>query len=287
VFADDGTHGQELMSISSHVAPVIASVASQSVTQGQTISLDLGGLASDASVPGQVLTYSLTAGAPAGATINPITGLFTWTPSLNTPVSTYTITAIASDGDSSPMSGAQAFNVNVLYGGPPPVIVSTKMSTKKGLTITLNFSQPLAPGPAQSAGDYQLIVPPKTRRGRPRLISLTPHYTAGTTTVTLTTRTKLSFSPALQLTVLGSAPGDLANVYGSLLDGDANGQPGSNFLALVTRRGLAPVTSFPLASGRTAARVVRAKSRARAIALPVAPKTLKKGPGNSARHGQS
>jgi ELWxxDGT repeat protein len=267
VFADDGTHGQALLSISSRVAPVIASVSPQTIVQGQTVSLDLGELSSDTSVPRQVLTYSLAAGAPAGAAINPTTGVFTWTAPLSVPVASYAITAIASDGESSPMTAVQTFTVNVVYGGPPPDIVSTSLNTKRGVTtITLNFSQPLEPGPAGSTGDYQLVVPPKTRRGKPKTVPLTPHYTAGSMTVTLTTRSKLSFSPALELTVLGSAHGELANLYGSLLDGD------SNFLALVTKRGLTPVTSFPVAGARTSARAVVDKTRSRAVPVPAGPR---------------
>ena len=36
--------------------------------------------ATDADVPANVLTFSLEAGAPAGATINGSTGAFSWTP---------------------------------------------------------------------------------------------------------------------------------------------------------------------------------------------------------------
>ena len=168
VFADDGTHGQELMSVSSRVAPVVSGVSSQAVTQGQTISLDLGTLASDASVPRQVLTYSLAAGAPAARSINPSTGVFTWIPSLDTPVATYAITAVASDGGSSPLRATQTFDVNVLYGGPPPSIVSTGLNTRKGLTITLDFSQPLAPDPPRTPAILSSSCLPKPGAASPR-----------------------------------------------------------------------------------------------------------------------
>jgi hypothetical protein len=38
--------------------------------------------ADDPDLPAQSLTFSLETGAPAGASINPVSGLFTWTPTL-------------------------------------------------------------------------------------------------------------------------------------------------------------------------------------------------------------
>ncbi len=196
LFADDGAHGQELMSVSSRVAPVIGGIASQTIIQGQAVSLNIGALGSDASVPQPAaLTYSLAAGAPAGASINPATGVFTWATSTSVPVGSYSITVVASDGNASPMTGSQTFSVNVLYGGPAPTVVSTGLSTRRGLTITLDFSQVLATGPAENPANYELVIPPKTRRGKSRVIALTPHFTPGSATVTLTAHVALGFSP--------------------------------------------------------------------------------------------
>jgi ELWxxDGT repeat protein len=270
LFASDGAHGQELMTIASEVSPVIGQLPRESVTQGQTIALNVGGFASDASVPQQALTYSLGAGAPSGASINPSTGLFSWSPSLSVPVATYTITVIASDGHATPLSTSQTFNISVLYGGPPPTIVKATLTTKKVFTITLTFSQALESGPATNANNYQLIVPPKYKRGKNKLIRLSPNYVAGSTVVTLTTKAKVRFSPALQFTVFGSAPGGLANIYGTLLGG-SSGQAGSNYLATVTKRGLIQVASFPVAKGKINARTASSPILARSRDLPAGP----------------
>jgi len=57
--------------------PVLAPIGSKTVTEGSP--LNFTATATDADV-GQILTFSLGAGAPAGATINSSTGAFTWTP---------------------------------------------------------------------------------------------------------------------------------------------------------------------------------------------------------------
>src|SRR5439155_141529 len=65
---------------------------------------------------GQILSYSLAPGAPAGATIDPSTGDFSWTP----PVagSTPTITVIATDNGSPALSVSRSFTVNVMDVAP-------------------------------------------------------------------------------------------------------------------------------------------------------------------------
>jgi len=57
--------------------PVLAAIGDKTVTQGNQLAFTA--TATDADV-GQILTFSLGAGAPAGATINSSTGAFTWTP---------------------------------------------------------------------------------------------------------------------------------------------------------------------------------------------------------------
>src|SRR6185436_17489438 len=59
-------------------APVLAPIGSRSVRE--TTQLSFTASATDSDLPAQSLTYTLDAGAPAGAAINPGTGLFTWTP---------------------------------------------------------------------------------------------------------------------------------------------------------------------------------------------------------------
>ena len=58
--------------------PVLALIGNQSVNEGELLSFTAS--ATDPNAPPQTLTFSLDVGAPAGASIDPVTGLFSWTP---------------------------------------------------------------------------------------------------------------------------------------------------------------------------------------------------------------
>ena len=59
------------------------------------------------------LTYSLEPGAPAGATIDPNTGVFSWTPTPGQGPATYNITVRVTDAGSPSMSDTETFAVTV------------------------------------------------------------------------------------------------------------------------------------------------------------------------------
>lgn len=61
-----------------NVAPVLALIPNQTNYVGNTVSFTAG--ATDADVPGNLLTFGLVAGVPAGAMINATSGVFSWTP---------------------------------------------------------------------------------------------------------------------------------------------------------------------------------------------------------------
>src|SRR5262249_26787077 len=58
-------------------APVLAAFANQSVNEGATLTVTATAI--DGDVPANTLTYSLDAGAPSGMTINPNSGVLSWT----------------------------------------------------------------------------------------------------------------------------------------------------------------------------------------------------------------
>src|SRR6185436_11574431 len=84
-----------------NTAPAFAAIANQSVNEGGTLSFTIA--ASDADIPGNTLTYALTS-APAGATINSSSGLFTWTPTEGQGPSTNLITVQVTDNGSPTLS---------------------------------------------------------------------------------------------------------------------------------------------------------------------------------------
>lgn len=68
-----------------------------------------------------VLTYNLS-NAPAGATIDPASGLFTWTPTEEQGPGVYAITVRVTDSQAPPLSDAKTFTVTVLESNQPPVL---------------------------------------------------------------------------------------------------------------------------------------------------------------------
>src|SRR4029450_1140165 len=68
--------------------PVLTPIANQPVNEGNTLTLTAA--ATDPDLPANALRFSLLS-APSGASINPDTGLFAWTPSRNQVPSANTI----------------------------------------------------------------------------------------------------------------------------------------------------------------------------------------------------
>jgi hypothetical protein len=63
--------------------------------------------------PAQTLTYSLTGTVPSGATINPSTGLFSWTPRENQSGITHSFTVRVADNGSPAQSATRTFQITV------------------------------------------------------------------------------------------------------------------------------------------------------------------------------
>src|SRR5205823_5723823 len=86
-----------------NTAPVLAHIGNKTVDEGNL--LTFVATANDANVPAQVLTFTLDPGAPAGASIDPVTGLFTWTPIEAQGPSTNSVTIRVTD-DGIPVANA-------------------------------------------------------------------------------------------------------------------------------------------------------------------------------------
>ncbi len=101
-------------------APALAQIPVQSISLGETNIVDLSSYATDPDIALQLLTFGLSA-PPAGATINPITGLFTWKPSVP---GSHTITAWVQDNGLPRLSATNTFIVQVQGGSAntPPVL---------------------------------------------------------------------------------------------------------------------------------------------------------------------
>ena len=118
--------------------PIIGNIPQQAGVVGQTLQLNVSQYASDPNTPALPLTYSLGSGAPSGASIDPTTGVFTWTP---TPSQTgwnwFTVTV--SDGQTPLVSGL--LWVAVSQFSPPVLQPITTQTATINQPFSLNVSQ--------------------------------------------------------------------------------------------------------------------------------------------------
>jgi len=149
--------------IGSNTSPALAPIASRTVTLGQTV--DFTAVAGDTDLPPQTLTFSLGAGAPAGASVNSATGRFLWTPTAAP--ATNLISLIVTDSGIPALSATQSFAVTVV---PPPLLGGASVSTGQ-----FTFSWSTNPGQqyqveykdALDAPAWQPIGSPLTGTGSP------------------------------------------------------------------------------------------------------------------------
>jgi len=120
-----------------NTAPVLAPIANQFLILGQTLSQTAS--ATDTDLPPQTLTFSLGPGAPAGATIGPVSGQLRWMPT-NAPA-TNTLSVIVTDNGLPSLSATQSFTVTVLPPAPRPQLGSVRLGAS-----TFSFSWPSAAG---------------------------------------------------------------------------------------------------------------------------------------------
>jgi len=89
--------------------PVLADVLDQTVCAGTLLSFSLFATDPD---PADVLTYSMS-GAPAGAAMNSLSGVFAWTPTASQ-VGTYTVTFTVTDSGTPPLSASKSTTITVV-----------------------------------------------------------------------------------------------------------------------------------------------------------------------------
>ena len=92
-------------------APVLDFIGDRSVQELTTLVFTT--TATDSDVPAQALTFSLDAGVPAGASIDPTSGIFSWTPSDAQGPGVYPVTVIVTDDGIPTLSDADTFNITV------------------------------------------------------------------------------------------------------------------------------------------------------------------------------
>src|SRR5207248_2155298 len=103
-------------------APNVPPIANRTMPEETTVSFTIS--ASDSDLPTQSLSFSLDPGAPAGASIDPVSGLFTWSPTEAQGPSTNIIVVRATDDGRPSMSTTQSFTIVVNEVNVAPVLTN-------------------------------------------------------------------------------------------------------------------------------------------------------------------
>jgi hypothetical protein len=90
--------------------PTLAHIGPKTIAEGSTLALTAS--ATDPDLPGDTLTYSLV-GAPAGATIDPVSGAFSWTPGEAQGPGSHSFAVVVTDAGSPPASDSETVTVDV------------------------------------------------------------------------------------------------------------------------------------------------------------------------------
>jgi len=113
--------------------PLLASIADQVAFAG--FELSVTNSATDPDIPTNILTFSLEPGAPAGAIINPTSGVFTWTPTSSQAPSTNLVIVRVTDNGVPSLSDTKPFKIVV---APPPTAIESILVSGDTVAITWN-----------------------------------------------------------------------------------------------------------------------------------------------------
>ena len=114
-------------------------IADRTIKAGSPLSVNVS--ATDPDLPANALTYSLPQGGPAGASIDPVSGLFRWTPDPLTPSGPVTVTVQVSDNGSPSLSATANFRIDVSAGNSSPNLTGIGgQSVDEGSLLTVNVT---------------------------------------------------------------------------------------------------------------------------------------------------
>jgi uncharacterized protein (UPF0179 family) len=175
-------------------APVLAAIPDQVIAEGNRLNVQLS--ATDADLPANALTYQLLAG-PAGAAVDPVSGLFCWTPTEAQGPGSLIVTVQVADNGISPLSDTKTFSVVVNEANSAPVLAAIPNQTvAEGSKLNVQLSATDADLPT-NALTYQLLAgPPGATAPSGGLFSWTPTEAAGPGKFTVTVQVTDNGSPA-------------------------------------------------------------------------------------------
>ncbi len=99
-------------------APTLAALSDATLDEGQTLTFTAVGSDPD----GDPITYGLVPPAPSGATMDPVTGAFSWAPNELQGPGTFPLTVSVTDDQVPPATATRTFQVTVREVNQPPVM---------------------------------------------------------------------------------------------------------------------------------------------------------------------
>jgi imidazole glycerol phosphate synthase subunit HisF len=142
----DGGSGSDTVTLTAaapptNQPPVLGALGDRTVNEGGLVAFTV--TASDPDVPAQRMTFSLEPGAPLGASIDPVSGAFSFLPQDGPEL--YHVAIRVTDNGSPPQSDLKSFAVAVL-NVPPVADAGPDQTVTAGSTVTLHgtFTDPCA-----------------------------------------------------------------------------------------------------------------------------------------------
>ena len=120
-------------------APTLAPIASRAINPDMTLLLTNS--AADLDLPANTLTFTLGPGAPLGATLSPLGGVFAWHPTTAQSPSTNPIAVIVTDNGVPALSATQTFTVIVTNANHPPTATNYVAGTLRNTATTLALAK--------------------------------------------------------------------------------------------------------------------------------------------------
>ncbi|MDB6028121.1 MAG: hypothetical protein JWM68_4344, partial [Verrucomicrobiales bacterium] len=136
-----------IVAVGNH-APVLGAIGNKTVNEGSALTFTASSTDQDA---GQTATFSLDAGAPAGASISSSTGAFTWTPTEAQGPGTYPITVRVTDNGSPATNDFETISVTVAEVNAAPTLATISNQTiNEGSTLSISAAATDTDVPANS-----------------------------------------------------------------------------------------------------------------------------------------
>jgi RHS repeat-associated protein len=217
--------------------------ASETVDQAHlTIAADAKSMISGSAVP--ALTYTITGfvnGDGPSSLTSPV--VLSTTVTAGSPPGVYPIMV---GGAASP-NYAITFVAGTLTVIAPPLVTMTNVQEvfKKRhqvIQVIVDFSGPVNSGQADTLATYRLTIAGKhgsfTAKEARTIVLASAVYNGSTDSVTLVPKKSFGLTRPVQLRVSGQPPKGLSDKFGRLIDGNHDGQPGGDAVAVLSKPGV-------------------------------------------------